>query len=398
MEMLSLAGANDHHHAPIACSFSNELVLFAGVQYRPTAWLMLKRDRVMSSDGYYVRSILKKCSITFLKTLMERFCQYGSRARPFDTKQDLLDRAMRALKGGRIQYFSLHPENWPRLHNPEDPLLGYPPFEAANEVAEIRDQLAKEFGATIAARWSSKDIHDHFFWSHGGIARELILTGADVHGIALATESVWDGIVSLAKMGVTVIEFAGDAMVFQLKTVGNLATGDFEAVARDLQKMGIEVEGTYKEVKALIDKGLEMLNFLQDDPVTKELLLDYFDSLWQSISYVERRVVTTKLIGEISIEVLIALATAGAGAAISATNASRRIGQFSAKMIDLLADLYKALYKKRRRQMIIESEANLPPPKTPKSIGVDTQQKATPTGDRKRRKSTTAQDAKKYWS
>ncbi len=96
-----------------------------------------------------------------------------------------------------------------------------------------------------------------------------------------------------------------------------------------------------------------MFTQLKEDPLTRELLLDYFSSLYQSIPYRDSRTIGVRIVSEVGIEVLLALATAGAGnvarraAQVGAQGAhalkATRIGPFTAKAIDLMADLTKAL-------------------------------------------------------
>lgn len=183
-----------------------------------------------------------------------------------------------------------------------------------------------------------------------------------------------DFIVSVYQIGKAVVTIVGKVIVTAIEFNYNLATGDVEAIKEDLASFGVWIGDTIQSAQDLIDlakKGLAIFNQLNEDPETRDLVIDYFSSLYESIPYRDSRTIGIRIVAEIGIEVLLALATAGAAnvarrvgqVGIKATRvgtAANRIGPFTKEAIELLSDLAKRLNTKN-----VVSE-QLPPPQNPK--------------------------------
>jgi hypothetical protein len=205
-----------------------------------------------------------------------------------------------------------------------------------------------------------KTVADQLHWNRWAIWRETVEVydiGAAVVGVL---GDVITGLYQLAKLVVTVV---GDVIIFQIETVmtaaefaAKLATGDFDGVKEDLRKIGVAVDDAFASFEAFtqkVEKGLSILNLIKSDAMTRGLLADYINTLYQSVKYRDSRVIGVKIVAAVGIEVLLAIATAGAGnlarrageVATSASKASKAatIGPFPVQAIDQMADLAKAL-------------------------------------------------------
>ena len=182
---------------------------------------------------------------------------------------------------------------------------------------------------------------------------------------AAVVEVVIDTIVGLKDIVTLVVTTVGDAIQFQVQTLmtaaqfaAKVASGDFDAVKNDLRKIGIAADEAFASLaafKAQVAQGANMLYQITSDPMSRQLIMDYLDSLYQSIEYRDSRVIPIKIVSLIGIEVLLALATAGAGnlarragqAATTGAKATKatRIGPFTVQAIDKMAELARALDK-----------------------------------------------------
>ncbi|MGH1470061.1 MAG: hypothetical protein ACRBCS_02630 [Cellvibrionaceae bacterium] len=107
-----------------------------------------------------------------------------------------------------------------------------------------------------------------------------------------------------------------------------MATGDIQAIKEDLEAFGIWVGDTIQSAEdliALAKKDLAFFNQINDDPESRDLVIDYFSSLYERIPYRDSRTIGIRIVAEIGIEVLLALATVGAA------NVARRVGQVGIK-------------------------------------------------------------------
>lgn len=143
---------------------------------------------------------------------------------------------------------------------------------------------------------------------------------------------------------------------------GDTPQSRIDGLNADLAKIGVMVDEKIDSAQKLIaqaEQGKKIFDALVNDPLIRNLIFDFLDSLYQSISYRESRTFKARIVFEIGIEVLLILATAGIGNiarrtaqtarattnAIKATKTAQRIGPFTKHALDLMADLGKVLHK-----------------------------------------------------
>ena len=273
------------------------------------------------------------------------------------------------ILSGRIKAFYLSEDKTERLGNPQDVLYANPDsidLNCESPVVAQRYRLAEELATDIMARWTQKDAEDLAHWDRFVLWRK----GYETYDItAEAFDTVYDFIVGLKDIAVFVVEISYEAAKTQLKVNRALlemtykgATGDIDGLRADLAKVGVMVDEKIDSAQKLIaqaEQGKKIFDALVNDPLTRNLIFDFLDSLYQSISYRESRTFKARIVFEIGIEVLLALATAGIGNvarrtaqtarattnAIKATKTAQRIGPFTKHALDLMADLAKVMNK-----------------------------------------------------
>ncbi|WP_157496560.1 putative adhesin [Hahella ganghwensis] len=220
--------------------------------------------------------------------------------------------------------------------------------------------MADEFAKDIFGRWVGKDKVDRLHWNRSFINRELV-EAYDVGAEALDTIAdlivgLWDIIKFTVKVVGEGIELVFDVSVAVAQFQQKLLSGDIDGVKKDLQALGIEVADSLDSAEKLIAKAKEgylIFQQLVNDRATERLIMDYLESLWETIPYRDSRTIGVRIVAEVGVEVLLALATGGAGniarrAAHAGAKGAKmvkatRIGPFSVAAIDLMVDLAREL-------------------------------------------------------
>ena len=366
------------HPLPIPLPFTSELYgvrlfngcwLFAKQTFQPSYWMMLKREGFsgdLVGNSSELSLVLGMLGAEHLRAIYTLY--HGSPPTHF------FDFSLRGdiehlILSGRIKAFYLSEDKTERLGNPQDVLYANPDsidLNCESPVVAQRYRLAEELATDIMARWTQKDAEDLAHWDRFVLWRK----GYETYDItAEAFDTVYDFIVGLKDIAVFVVEISYEAAKTQLKVNRALlemtykgATGDIDGLRADLAKVGVMVDEKIDSAQKLIaqaEQGKKIFDALVNDPLTRNLIFDFLDSLYQSISYRESRTFKARIVFEIGIEVLLALATAGIGNvarrtaqtarattnAIKATKTAQRIGPFTKHALDLMADLGKVLHK-----------------------------------------------------
>ncbi|ABD82940.1 hypothetical protein Sde_3685 [Saccharophagus degradans 2-40] len=366
------------HPLPIPLPFTSELYgvrlfngcwLFAKQTFQPSYWMMLKRegfsgDLVGSSSELSL--VLGMLGAEHLRAIYTLY--HGTPPThyfDFSLRGDI----EHLILSGRIKAFYLSEDKTERLGNPQDVLYATPEtidLNCESPVIVQRYRLAEELAKDIMARWTQKDAEDLAHWDRFFLWRK----GYEVYDItAEAFDTVYDFIVGLKDIAVFVVELSYESAKTHLKVNRALlemtykgATGDIDGLNADLAKIGVMVDEKIDSAQKLIaqaEQGKKIFDALVNDPLTRNLIFDFLDSLYQSISYRESRTLKARIVFEIGIEVLLVLATAGIGNvarrtaqtarattnAIKATKTAQRIGPFTKHALDLMADLGKVLHK-----------------------------------------------------
>jgi|GEM_PF-1923359 len=358
--------------------------LFANERYQPSYWMMLKREGFSSNLLQQASNELESLTDRFDWDELSVIYQLYHHAKPTNwVTYTLRNDVERLILSGRIKVFQLARQQQARLANADDPLFSGPGDTGAtsNSLVAKRNILANELGRIIVERWVGKDESDRLHWDRWLLWRKVVETydvGAEVVDTAV------DLVVGLWDIGRFLVTITGDIIEFDLKVLATAKKAfeqDNEGVIADIQALGIAIDKKLASAEALIrqaKRGLEIFNQLNNDPLTRQLMIDFFDSYYQSIHYRKRRTLGVRVVSEIGIEVLLAIASGGSGnvARRSAQagahagqvgRAGKHIGPFSAKAIDDMADMARALDK---------SAIKIEPP--PKPIRVEVPESAKP--------------------
>ncbi|GAB1263393.1 hypothetical protein [Aurantivibrio infirmus] len=346
--------------------------LFADHIYNPSYWLILKREGFSGNINFNSVELSYELVQFDRDALTEIYrIHHGEFPNPGIGSQ-LLPEVEHLILSGRVKVFVLELDLLTRVGDPCDPLMnesqGF--YDSGDPVLATRNQLAEELGRVIGTRWLGKDSADQLHWDRSVIIREMVERYDE--GVAVV-DTVIDVIVGLWEIGVFAVKLVGSIVEFQLDIVGKAVTGDFEGIKDQLLQLGIDTVNSVQDAITKAKQGYDILQRLNKDPQSQALLYDFFDSLYQSIHYRDTRTIGIRIISAVGIEVLIALATAGAGnvARVAASSAAktvnaargsaavaRNIGPFTAKSIDLMGDLAKLL---KSNTKIPDEHLDLPP-------------------------------------
>ncbi len=346
--------------------------LFADHIYNPSYWLILKREGFSGNINFNSVELSYELVQFDRDALTEIYrIHHGEFPNPGIGSQ-LLPEVEHLILSGRVKVFVLELDLLTRVGDPYDPLMnesqGF--YDSGEPVLATRNQLAEELGRVIGTRWLGKDSADQLHWDRSVIIREMVERYDEG---AAVVDTVIDVIVGLWEIGVFAVKLVGSIVEFQLDIVGKAVTGDFEGIKDQLLQLGIDTVNSVQDAITKAKQGYDILQRLNKDPQSQALLYDFFDSLYQSIHYRDTRTIGIRIISAVGIEVLIALATAGAGnvARVAASSAAktvnaargsaavaRNIGPFTAKSIDLMGDLAKLL---KSNTKIPDEHLDLPP-------------------------------------
>ncbi len=333
--------------------------IFTPSHFRPSYWLLLKREG-FSGDLAGGSSELDHLAMYFGRDELETI--YSIHDTPPDRwfEFSLRDDLEHLILSGNIKVFKVNEHTAGRLANIQDPIYSNPMECTGHAFSDKRNELSEELAKDILVRWIGKDKSDKVHWDRWAIERGLV----EVYDVgAEVVDTAVDLVVGLWDIGKFVVSIVGSSieLTFDITMAAaqfhaKLVSGDFEGVKKDLKALGIAAEEAWASAeafKAKVTQGYTMFTQLKEDPLTRELFLDYFSSLYQSIPYRDSRTIGVRIVSEVGIEVLLALATAGSGnlarrAAQAGAQGAKalkasRIGPFTAHAIDLMADLSRTL-------------------------------------------------------
>ncbi|OZG69914.1 hypothetical protein BTA51_28725, partial [Hahella sp. CCB-MM4] len=350
------------HHQLRGYRIGGEYWIFAPYHYEPSYWLILKREG-FSGDLFQASSELSLLTRFMGRDEIHDIFQLVGETPPdsfFDAwVQDALEDL---ILSGQIKVFQVDRELALRMGNFDDPIYynHHDKATTGSPQSSLRDDLAEEFALDILARWAGKDKVDRLHWSRSFISRELV----EAYDVAAeAVDTIADLIVGLWDILKFTIEIAGDGLVlmFDVSVVvaqfqQKLLSGDIDGIKQDLKALGIEVADAMDSAEKLVAKakeGYAVFEQLIKDPTSQRLIMDYLESLWETIPYRDSRTIGVRIVAEVGVEVLLAMATGGAGnlarraaqAGAKGVKVARasRIGPFTAKAIDMMVDLAREL-------------------------------------------------------
>ena len=323
--------------------------LFAKPSFQASFWLVLKREGlkgdlfVESSELSALVSELGEDALHQIIILSGKN-PTGERLNRSQAKKVFRDLALKQ----QIKIYKLSHALRPRLADISDNLYASRQshqFSPLLPVIRQKHQLAQELGKELLARWDAKADADREHFERHFLIRELVEiydSGAE------AVDTVGDFLMSLVDIGVLVIELTYEGAKLVVQFTGNLIsmqakalTGDIDGLKQDLAAIGVFLEDSVKDAQALmrkIEEGKRILGLILSDRQVRTLIMDYFSSLYQSVPYRQSRNIEFRIVCEVGLEILLALATRGVGNVARASKATR-IGPFTTKAIDLMGDI-----------------------------------------------------------
>lgn len=388
------------HPSLLGFQLGEEFWIFAAQDFQPSTFLLFKRQGFAGDPSIFTFS-------TDLDWILEEFDDgqildlYRLSGREIEshwlfgsTEDDLRDLIM----SGVLRAFKLDEQTARRMSNINDTIYsdttGYEPSESS-PINALRTQLADKFAKDLEEFWIGKDKADKLHWDKNAIHRELVEavdTGAE------AVDFAYDTIVGILDLLIFAIEVTAEVVVAhaQVKMLAkrafaNYVMGNQEAARKDLEAIGIRVDGWMKSaetVAAKMQQGLDFFNLIMNDPLTCQLLIDYLEARYESLPFRDSRTLPTQLALEVGVEVLLAFASGGggtlakvsakAGKAFSAGAAKAaklsRIGPFTLEMIDLMCDMARLMRKAEMKADEVVEEVRVYP---------DGQRSSTPDSSRR---------------
>ncbi len=328
--------------SPVVYARDNYLYLIAGQDYWPTYWVASHRDEM---SGVIVAQFVNDLQIDTVHDILDRYSQTPPSGNhnydPLSLRRELIQliqlKKIKVYKLSRLHYTSTLMDINNHLTSDLN-IIDRVTHRSEENLLHKQLELSQELSTILSVRWEHKIRMDDQFWAQAWYNRLLVVTGG-------ALNSIGEGIAGLVKLGAVVIEGVYDASAYQLKLLGQLSQGEFEQVGRELVKLGIDTVNEVEDLQQQIQQGYEILEPLLEDEKSRKLLMDFLSGYVDSVPYVEKGAFAVS----IPLEVLIALATMGAGAAITASNAARRVGQFSTRALELIIELSRALKRFRQK-------------------------------------------------
>lgn len=348
--------------------------IFADDSYTPSYWLILKRE----SFRDYSLDLFEKIDLLFYQFDSDALADIYRLHDPLPSDANtwsiwtFRSEIQELVMSGRIKVFNVSDDIAQRLAYHSDTINSDPHAlgMSSDPIDEKRDALAEELGNDIARRWIGKDEADRLHFSRWILTQHLIET-YDVG--ATVVDTVVDLVVGLKDIAVFTVNIIGNEIEFHyqvhkgmLSGAGHALTGDQAAAQDALVEMGIVLGKRAKSQQEFIDnviqkakEGHTMLMRLYDDPHSRTLMWDFFSSLYYSLTYRKQQTLEQRILMEVGIEVLLAIATGGAINAIrrgtqaaastaklaKGLSAVDRIGPFTKEAIQHIADLSRLLDK-----------------------------------------------------
>ena len=327
------------------------IYVFAKKTFKPTFWLATHRQKLLDS---HIPQLTRKLQYADIQAILSRFC--SSRISPplRQSEQQLREILDTQLRNNQIKYYQLSSLLYRQWFDTTDSFMIHDQnlidamLHTTAEALEYRRlKLSVELGMILSARWEHKIRMDDIYWSNAWYDRSLIVIGKTM-------QDVYEGIEGLFQLGKVIIEAVGDSITFQLDLLSDVVTGDMEKAQQKLEAQGIKLAKGSDNIIKQIKEGYAILEPILEDPDSQKIVANFLSGYVDSMTVVEKG--SAALI--IPFEVLLALVTAGAGAAAAGGSVVKHAGQFSGKAIDLLFDLSRALKKSKTKMHIEKKPAN----------------------------------------
>jgi len=206
------------------------------------------------------------------------------------------------------------------------------------QAKQLRQDFKQSLDQFIAQMEQDKKFQDMVWEELAWWEKGLVKTGAFMEGVG-------DGASSLANLAGEVGSFLAKAGVEYADLLHCLTTGDYNELERKMKAAREQGETVYEEAS---EASENLILLLSDDDI-RQLLLNFPERYWNSLSEVEATRMAGGAAFEIALGILLAAATGGAGAAAMGASMVARLGTHAKKAVSILEKLMVVLKKIRTK-------------------------------------------------
>ncbi|MCW8932602.1 MAG: DUF6531 domain-containing protein [Gammaproteobacteria bacterium] len=206
------------------------------------------------------------------------------------------------------------------------------------QAEQLRQEFKQSLDQFIAQMERDKKFQDMVWEELAWWEKGLVKTGAFMEGVG-------DGASSLANLAGEIGSFLVQAGVEYADLIHCLATGDYNELERKMKAAREQGENVYEKAS----EASENLILLLSDEEIRQLLLNFPERYWDSLSEVEATRMAGGAAFEIALGILLAAATGGAGAAAMGASMVARLGTHAKKTVSILEKLMVVLKKIRTK-------------------------------------------------
>ncbi|GMR16928.1 MAG: hypothetical protein BMS9Abin31_1326 [Gammaproteobacteria bacterium] len=358
---------------PITVSLGNKSMVFAPAQFWPTYWLAKNRADYNISLIFLVN---KRLTGKDARSILIKFGLVSpTQIRQFDGR-DFKKVLLLRIRLEKVKVYLIH-NSYMRPVLLGDSYLSVNcrsafSVEQYNKpgIKPQREKLALELSQILMHRRADKIRLDDIYWSKWWITRQFIVAGSV---IVVFVESA----VALVKLGVAIVAGLYTVVKAYVRTLHNLATGDFKAVQNDIKRLFVNIAVGIESLEANIKKGYEVVTTIWGDEHSRNLLFAFMKEYVDGTSVVDSA--TFKI--SLTIDVILIIGTLGAGAVVVGARLAHRVGQFTVRALQFIVKLYEALKLSKANRIIGSKAANkqIPAPKAKSSGSAGNGSKTTTT-------------------
>ncbi|MCJ8351195.1 hypothetical protein [Moritella sp.] len=181
-----------------------------------------------------------------------------------------------------------------------------------SEIVTLRKELKTNLDGMIAEVKAKAKIQEALIEKESYVMQGLIYSGAFFTGLYESGSSIASGLVEAVESGA---EFAFDVGAACWRILKLLGSGDLAGLRREFQEIAKQGGETFDAIKDCF----KTLYIIAMDGESRSLLADFPEAYFDAHSSVEKK----RLVGKLAFEVIFAIATFGAGAAVSAIAKSK---------------------------------------------------------------------------
>ena len=346
--LLAVPGAP---HQALAAEARGSIYVFTPPNFVPSFQLITRRDWLDQMDALKLARGLSRPAV--LRILEHSGLEVERGAGEWSLQWQ----ASRALWNNRLKTFKFPPAYRDQLTDPRSPILANMSGVRADDswrranatAADLRQAIALELTRLLAERWREKEVWDNTFRAEPWYNQLAIAAGAATVGAGEFVGGIWDtGAATIRAVGSaanTLTAAGGRAIELTIEISDAVLSGNLDKIRAMLASAGHTLKRGLQEVKEMLAEAARVLKLLLDEPSIGRMLLDY------CVCYVEATAFTEKIrmAATVTLDVLLTIALAcisgPVGVAAGAANSLRKVGQFSARLLQMLAELYRRLIR-----------------------------------------------------